>query len=150
MSKRILIMGLPGSGKTTLAKLLAHRLQAVHFNADEVRQNINRDLGFSVSDREEHARRMGWLCDQVAAAGHHAVADFVCPTRTTRAAFGPAFVIYMNTIRAGRFEDTNALFEPPQDGEADCVITTQNAPQHVEYILQQLARMENPNLFEVD
>ena len=143
-------MGLPGSGKTTLAKLLANRLQAVHFNADEVRANINRDLGFSVPDREEHARRMGWLCDQVVQADHYAVADFVCPTKATRAAFGAAFVIYMNTIRAGRFADTNALFEAPTAGEADCVITSQDAATHVEYILNTLSRMENPNLFEVD
>lgn len=150
MNKKILIMGLPGSGKTTLAKLLAHRLNAVHFNADEVRANINRDLGFSVPDREEHARRMGWLCDQVVSAGHYAVADFVCPTKATRAAFGPAFVIYMNTIRAGRFADTNALFEAPKSDESDCVINTQDAETHVEYICELLQKMDNPNIFEVD
>ena len=150
MNKKILIMGLPGSGKTTLAKLLAHRLNAVHFNADEVRANINRDLGFSVPDREEHARRMGWLCDQVVSAGHYAVADFVCPTKATRAAFGAAFIVHMNTIREGRFADTNALFEAPGADEADCVINTQDAAEHVEYILTILSRMENPNLFEVD
>jgi adenylylsulfate kinase len=150
MSKKILIMGLPGSGKTTLAKLLAHKLKAVHFNADEVRQNINRDLGFALADREEHARRMGWLCDQVVSAGHHVVADFVCPTRTTRAAFGPAFMIYMNTISAGRYADTNALFEAPQSDEYDCCITTQDAEAHSEYICELLQKMDKPNLFEVD
>jgi adenylylsulfate kinase len=65
MYRKILIMGLPGAGKTTLATILAARLNAAHFNADEVRRHINKDLGFSAADRVEHARRMGWLCDQV-------------------------------------------------------------------------------------
>lgn len=69
MKRKILIMGLPGSGKTTLSKILAPRLNAVHFNADEVRANVNRDLGFAEVDRIEHARRMGWLCDQVVNVG---------------------------------------------------------------------------------
>lgn len=143
-------MGLPGSGKTTLAKVLSHKLQAVHFNADHVRENINRDLGFSVPDREEHARRMGWLCDQVNLAGHYAVADFVCPTPATRAAFGPAFIIYMNTIKQGRYEDTNKLFEAPRHDEADCVINTKDAEANAQYILEQIQRNIKPNLFEVD
>ncbi|HYL50189.1 MAG TPA: adenylyl-sulfate kinase, partial [Stellaceae bacterium] len=69
MQRKILIMGLPGAGKTTLATALGPRLSAVHFNADEIRKNINRDLGFSAADRTEQARRMGWLCDQVVKAG---------------------------------------------------------------------------------
>jgi adenylylsulfate kinase len=84
--RKILIMGLPGAGKTTLAKLLAARLNAVHFNADEIRANINKDLGFDESDRIEQARRMGWLCDQVIKTGGFAVADFICPTRCIRRA----------------------------------------------------------------
>lgn len=112
--RKILVMGLPGAGKTTLARVLAPRIGAVWFNADEVRANISRDLGFSVADRVEQARRMGWLCDRVAAAGGVALADFVCPTAETRVAFGPAFIIWVNRIEAGRFEDTNRLFTPPE------------------------------------
>src|SRR5215204_7239937 len=52
--KKILIMGLPGAGKTTLANALAPRLNAVIFNADEVRANVSKDLGFSEPDRIEH------------------------------------------------------------------------------------------------
>lgn len=109
-------MGLPGAGKTTLANAIAPRLNAVVFNADEIRANINRDLGFSEPDRIEHARRMGWLCDQVVKTGGFAIADFVCPTRETRAAFlqgGEAFVVWLNRIDHGRYEDTNRLFVPP-------------------------------------
>lgn len=117
MYRKILIMGLPGAGKTTLATLLAARLNAVHFNADEVRANINADLGFSVEDRIEQARRMGWLCDRVTAAGNIAIADFICPTPETRAAFtagGAAFVVWVDRIAEGRFADTNRLFVPPE------------------------------------
>jgi adenylylsulfate kinase-like enzyme len=81
-------MGLPGAGKTTLAITLAPLLNAVVFNADAVRANISRDLGFGPDDRVEHARRMGWMCDRVVEAGGTVVADFICPTEETRAAFG--------------------------------------------------------------
>lgn len=107
-------MGLPGSGKTTLVKELAPLLNAVVFNADEVRKNIHRDLGFSLPDRIEHARRMSWLCDRVTVNGGIAIADFICPTRETREAFGRAFVVWVDRIKEGRFADTNRMFQPPQ------------------------------------
>src|SRR4051812_31350722 len=111
--KKILIMGLPKAGKTFLARELAPLLGAVHFNADEIRSEINKDLGFSVEDRIEQARRMGWLCDQVVKAGHYAVADFVCPTPETRAAFGDAFTVWVNTGKPTPHEDTKKLFVEP-------------------------------------
>jgi cytidyltransferase-like protein len=108
-------MGLPGAGKTTLSNALAPLLYAVVFNADAVRANLSRDLGFSNRDRVEHARRMGWMCDRVVEAGGTAIADFICPTEETRAAFGPAFTIWIDRIKSGRFEDTNKIFVPPKD-----------------------------------
>jgi len=114
MNRKILIMGLPGAGKTTLARALAPMLNAALFNADEVRANINRDLSFSPLDRIEHARRMGWMCDRVIDAGGTAIADFVCPTRETRSAFGDAFIVWVDRIKEGRFEDTNRLFLEPE------------------------------------
>lgn len=113
VTKKILIMGLPGAGKTTLANILVPRLNAVHFNADAIRANVNRDLGFSHEDRIEQARRMGWLCERVVDAGTYAIADFVCPTKQTREAFGDAFVVWVDRIKQSRFPDTDALFEEP-------------------------------------
>lgn len=109
---RILVMGLPGSGKTTLAKVLAERLGAAYFNADEVRKQFN-DWDFSPEARVRQANRMRVLCDM--ATTEHAVADFVCPTEDTRSEFDADFTIFMDTIDTGRFEDTNKLFERPVD-----------------------------------
>lgn len=128
MERKILIMGLPGAGKTTLARVLAPRLGAVHFDADQVRANINKDLGFSVEDRIEQARRMSWLCDRVVETGGFAIADFVCPTAQTRDAFGPAFTVWVDRIAEGRFEDTNRLFEPPE--EPAIRVTAEGAPEY--------------------
>ena len=128
--RKLLIMGLPGAGKTTLANAIAPRLNAVVFNADEVRTKINRDLGFSEPDRIEHARRMGWLCDQVVKTGGFAIADFICPTPSTRAAFlegGEAFVVWLNRIERGRFEDTNQLFMPPESPDVE--VTAEGTPE---------------------
>jgi adenylylsulfate kinase len=142
MQRKILIMGLPGAGKTTLARLLASRLNAVHFNADEVRQHINKDLGFSEPDRIEHARRMGWLCDQVVKTGGFAIADFICPTAETRRAFlqdGPAFVVWADRIQQGAYEDTNRLFQQPES--YDLRVTGEGSP---EYWAEEVARLIRP------
>jgi adenylylsulfate kinase len=137
MTRKILIMGLPGAGKTTLARALVPRLSAVHFNADDIRRHINKDLGFSPEDRIEQARRMGWLCDQVVESGGYVVADFICPTPDTRAAFlegGDAFIVWVDRIQKGAFEDTNRLFVPPS--RCDVRVTAHGA---VEYWVEQIA-----------
>lgn len=116
-SKKILVMGLPGSGKTTLSVELAKLLNAVHFNADEIRREINKDLKFSPEDRLEQARRMGLLCDIVNRSGQFAIADFICPTPEARQAFGAdrAFVVLIGRSPCREFQDTTKMFVAPAD-----------------------------------
>jgi len=113
----IQIIGLPGSGKTELAKALKERINAIHLNADEVRATVNSDLGFTMEDRMEQARRMGEMARLIDKQGvAPVIVDFICPTEWTRAAFGkPDILIWMNTIDEGRFEDTNKMFEKPEN-----------------------------------
>tara|TARA_B100000886_G_scaffold74971_1_gene48421 strand:- start:10248 stop:10664 length:417 start_codon:yes stop_codon:yes gene_type:complete len=120
---KILIFGLPGSGKTTLAKILSKKLKAVHINADEVREKYN-DWDFTPEGRLRQAYRMKFLSDGVNLAGRTVVADFVCPTENTRLEFNADFNIWMDTITSGRFEDTNKMFEKPSD--ADFVVKEWN------------------------
>lgn len=109
---KILVFGLPGSGKTTLAKPLAGLLDAVHINADEVRKHYD-DWDFSPEGRMRQANRMRHLSDGAALSGKIVVTDFVCPTEEARKAFDPDFTVWMDTIKEGRFEDTNKVFEAP-------------------------------------
>lgn len=110
----IQVIGLPGSGKTTLAKALLEHTDAIHLNADEVRADLNKDLGFTPEDRIEQARRMGALARLLDSQGRLVVVDFVCPTFETRKAFGkPDYLVWVDRIEEGRFADTNKLWEDP-------------------------------------
>jgi adenylylsulfate kinase len=110
----IQVIGLPGSGKTTFAKELADRINAIHLNADEVRAELNKDLGFTPADRIEHARRMGALSRLLTKQGYHVVVDFINPTDETRKAFGkPDKVVWMNRKPTRDFPDTTAMWELP-------------------------------------
>lgn len=106
-------MGLPGSGKTTLAEILAPMYNAVWLNADKVREEAN-DWDFSDEGRKRQALRMKTLAQEAVDNNRNVVADFVCPTPKTRDEFGADYIIWMDTIKEGRFEDTNKIFEPPE------------------------------------
>jgi len=103
----ILIFGLPGSGKSTFAKKLIGEKNLSYFNADEVRKMFN-DWDFTESGRIRQAQRMIGL---TAYAQGHCVVDFICPYDDWRNDYD--IKIWINTIKEGRFEDTNKIFQKP-------------------------------------
>ena len=133
--KIILIMGLPGSGKTTLANELAPMLNAKRLNADEVRKEAN-DWDFSEEGRKRQARRMADFALKLKEEGNFVVADFICPTPEARALFLADFVIWVDTIKEGRFDDTNKMFVKPS--KFDYHVTTQDAKNWVPKIMKEI------------
>lgn len=122
-------------------------LNAVVFNNDEIRKNINRDLGFSERDRVEQARRMGWLCDKVAHTGTFAIADFICPTQDTRRAFGDAFIVFVDVCRDSRYEDTKKMFQPPASWDYKITAPDFNPAVEAAKIREQLIDTRPASLF---
>lgn len=122
MAKRILICGLPGSGKTTLAAQLVKLLPATHIDGDAAR-SVNGDWDFSDEGRLRQAQRMRELADDREGI---VVASFVCPTAATRAAFAPDLIVFMDTLKESRYPDTDAIFERP----------TEVAVQVVDHVMQ--------------
>ena len=133
----IQIIGLPGSGKTELAKALKERINAIHLNADEVRATVNSDLGFTPEDRLEQARRMGEMARLIAKQGvAPVIVDFVCPTDLTRAAFGkPDILVWVDRIKDSRFEDTNKMWEDPENFDAR-IPADYTVEQETDYIIK--------------
>lgn len=133
----IQIIGLPGSGKTELAKTLKERINAIHLNADEVRATINSDLGFTIEDRVEHARRLGEIARVISKQNvAPVIVDFVCPTDLTRAAFGkPDILVWVDRIKRGRFEDTNKIWEDPKNFDAK-IPADYTVEQEVDYLIK--------------
>ena len=133
--KIILIMGLPGSGKTTLASELVPLLDAKWLNADEVRKEAN-DWDFSAEGRTRQAKRMWSKAQDFKNQGNHVVADFVCPTPAARALFPADFVIWVDTIKEGRFDDTNKMFVKPE--KYNYHVTTQDAKKWAPKIFKEI------------
>ena len=106
-------MGLPGAGKTWLAeRLQKHIKDCAWFNADKVREMAN-DWEFSEQARHRQAHRMAAIADNESNLGRNVICDFVCPTNETRKVFKADITIWVDTIKEGRYEDTNKMFEPP-------------------------------------
>ena len=106
-------MGLPGSGKTTLASELVPLLNAKWLNNYKVRKAAN-DWDFSEEGRVRQAKRMAELAEKYKQEGKYVVCDFICPTPKARELFNADFIVWVDTIKKGRFEDTNAMFVKPE------------------------------------
>ena len=128
-------MGLPGSGKTTLANELALLLNAKRLNADEVRKEAD-DWDFSEEGRKRQAKRMADFAKKLKEDGNYVVADFICPTTEARKLFPADYIIWVDTIIEGRFEDTNKMFVKPD--KFDFHVTTQDAKKWSPIILKEI------------
>ena len=102
---KILIFGLPGSGKTSLSKELSYHFHIPHFNADTIREYCN-DWDFSIPGRKRQLLRMKKI--------EFGILDFVCPFESYRDELKANTTIWMDTIEHGKFEDTNKFFEKPK------------------------------------
>ena len=133
--KIILVMGLPGAGKTTLANELAKLIKAKRLNADEIRKAAN-DWDFSEEGRTRQAKRMADVALKMKNEGNNVIADFICPTPEARKLFSADYTIWVDTIKEGRFEDTNQMFVKPE--KFDFHVTTQDAKLWVSKIVEDL------------
>ena len=133
--KIILIMGLPGAGKTTLANELAKLIECKRLNADEIRKTAN-DWDFSEEGRKRQAKRMSNEALKIKKEGNNVVADFICPTPEARELFPADYIIWVDTIKEGRFEDTNQMFVKPE--KYNFHVTSQDAKLWANKIVEDL------------
>lgn len=131
-------MGLPGSGKTTLAEELKKVLEednksVLWLNADAIRK-IHDDWDFSHEGRIRQATRMVGYAR--VSDDDYVIADFVCPLPEMRDIYNADFTIWVDTIDSGRFEDTNKAFQKP--GAFDIRVTEQDCKKWAETIKAKL------------
>ena len=128
-------MGLPGAGKTTLANELAKLIECKRLNADEIRKAAN-DWDFSEEGRKRQAKRMSNEALKIKKEGTNVIADFICPTPEARKLFPADYIIWVDTIKEGRFEDTNQMFVKPE--KFNFHVTTQDAKLWASKISEEL------------
>lgn len=109
-------MGLPGSGKTTLAKRIIAKMESSNrtvtwLNADEVRKEYD-DWDFSIEGRIRQSLRMNELAKK--AETEFVVCDFVCPLPEMRKNFDPHFIIWLDTVTSSQYKDTDNMFIRPE------------------------------------
>lgn len=125
--KRLLICGLPGTGKTTLAQALSERLRQKGktvdwYNADDLRRRMN-DWDFSPEGRIRQAQRMKQFSEK--SSTDYVICDFVAPTDEIRDIFAADYVIWMDTEKTSNYEDTDKMFERPR--LVNFIVTTKDA-----------------------
>ena len=130
-------MGLPGAGKTTLANEMATLLNAKRLNADEVRKAAN-DWDFSEEGRKRQAKRMAEFALKIKADGNYVIADFIAPTPEARKLFPADFIVWVDTIKKGRFDDTNQMFVNPKN--FDFHVTTKDAKNWAPKIVEEIKK----------
>ena len=130
-------MGLPGSGKTYLSQKLHPLLDAAWYNADRVRSMAN-DWDFSEEGRVRQAKRMAEAALKLKAEGYYVIADFIAPTPQARNLFPADFRVWVDTIKEGRFEDTNQMFVNPKN--FDFHVTTQDAKNWAPKIIEEIKK----------
>jgi adenylylsulfate kinase len=133
--KIILIMGLPGAGKTTLANELAKLITCKRLNADEIRKTA-KDWDFSEEGRTRQSKRMAESALKIKNEGNNVIADFICPTPEARELFPADYIVWVDTIKEGRFEDTNRMFIKPE--KFNFYVTTQDAKMWASRIAEDL------------
>ena len=128
-------MGLPGAGKTTLANELAALIKSERLNADEIRKAAN-DWDFSEEGRKRQSKRMSEAALKLKNEGNNVIADFICPTVEARKLFPADYIIWVDTIKEGRFEDTNQMFVKPE--KYNFHVTTQDVKLWAPKIAEEL------------
>ena len=128
-------MGLPGTGKTYLSKELIKIIPIIHLNADEIRKHFD-DWDFSEEGRLRQADRMKRFSDYIIQEKISPLADFVCPLEKTRKILKPDIIIWMDTEKKGRFENTNKIFEKPK--KFHFRITSKNAKYWAKHIKERI------------
>ena len=140
--KRILIMGLSGTGKTTFAEQLRKELSALNktvlwYNADNIRERYN-DWDFSYEGRIRQAKRMKQLAD--ISVSDYVICDFVAPFQEMRDIFDADYIIWMDTEKSSSYKDTDNIFEKPKN--ANYIITSKDNNMLVPYVIKDIFKLK--------